>query len=54
VAGLARELGVEVRSIEYMPLDSGRAWSGEKLAPAMEIVEWIGRVCPLVTWGERT
>jgi len=42
MAGLARELGVDVRFIEYMPLDSGRAWEPGKLVPASEILARVG------------
>jgi len=41
LAGLARELGVDVRFIEYMPLDSGRAWEPGKLVPAAEILQRV-------------
>jgi GTP 3',8-cyclase len=51
LAGLARELGVEMRFIEFMPLDSGRAWDPSRLVPAAEIVERIGSVYPLVPVG---
>ncbi len=51
LAGLARELGVEMRYIEYMPLDSARAWDRAKLVPAAEIVERIGSAYPLVEAG---
>lgn len=36
LAGLARRYGVEVRFIEYMPLDSARAWDAGKFVPAEE------------------
>lgn len=51
LAGLARELGVEMRYIEFMPLDSARAWDRRKLVPAAEIVERIGAVYPLRAVG---
>ncbi len=41
LASLARELGVDMRFIEYMPLDSARAWEKEKLVPAAEMLELI-------------
>lgn len=41
LAGLARTLGVDVRLIEYMPLDSARAWDQSKLVPASEMIEKI-------------
>ncbi|MGE3108007.1 MAG: GTP 3',8-cyclase MoaA [Phycisphaerales bacterium] len=43
LAALARELAIDMRYIEFMPLDSGRAWDESKLVPASEIVERIGR-----------
>lgn len=47
LAGLARTLGIEMRFIEYMPLDSGRAWEPGLLVPAAEIIERINAVTPL-------
>ncbi|MCA9286978.1 MAG: GTP 3',8-cyclase MoaA, partial [Phycisphaerales bacterium] len=41
LAGLARELGVEMRFIEFMPLDSSRSWDPSRLVPADEIVSRI-------------
>lgn len=35
---LARELGIEMRFIEFMPLDAGKRWSPELLVPAEEIL----------------
>lgn len=51
LAALARELDVDVRYIEFMPLDSGHTWDAGKLVPASEIVERIARVYPLVPIG---
>ncbi|MCA8984583.1 MAG: GTP 3',8-cyclase MoaA [Planctomycetaceae bacterium] len=34
LANLARETGIEVRFIEYMPLDADQAWEREKVLPA--------------------
>lgn len=51
LARLARELGVEMRFIEYMPLDAGRAWDESKLVPASEILSRVGEVFPLVEAG---
>jgi len=51
LAGLARRFGVEVRFIEYMPLDSARAWDPSKLVPADEILERIGAMYRLVEVG---
>ncbi|MGA2675228.1 MAG: GTP 3',8-cyclase MoaA [Terracidiphilus sp.] len=44
----AREEGVAVRFIEFMPLEEGRLWSPEIVVPLKEIVARIGRVLPLV------
>ncbi len=47
-AGFAREEGVVVRFIEFMPLEEGRLWSPQIVVPLAEIVERINRVLPLV------
>ena len=47
-AGFAREEGVVVRFIEFMPLEEGRLWSPEIVVTLKEIVERISRVLPLV------
>jgi GTP 3',8-cyclase len=47
-ARFAREEGVVVRFIEFMPLEEGRLWSPEIVVTLREIVERIGRVLPLV------
>jgi cyclic pyranopterin phosphate synthase len=47
-AQFAREEGVVVRFIEFMPLEEGRLWTPEIVVPLKEIVERIGRVLPLV------
>ncbi len=39
--GLAREHDIDVRFIEFMPLDSGRTWRPDMLVPAAEIIERI-------------
>lgn len=51
LAGLARELALEFRFIEFMPLDSARAWDRTKVVSADEILERIARVYPLVPLG---
>lgn len=38
---LSREMGLEMRFIEYMPLDADQAWEREKVLPAAEIRELI-------------
>lgn len=37
LAGLARALGIQMRFIEFMPLDSGRRWDTASVVPAGEI-----------------
>jgi cyclic pyranopterin phosphate synthase len=45
----ARETGVEVRFIEYMPLDADNAWERNKVLFAHEIVEMLSTgIMPLV------
>lgn len=45
----ARETGVEVRFIEYMPLDADNAWEREKVLFAHEIIETLSSsIMPLV------
>jgi cyclic pyranopterin phosphate synthase len=51
LAALARELGAEMRFIEYMPLDSGRAWDAGKWVSAAETRAAIERRFPLVATG---
>jgi cyclic pyranopterin phosphate synthase len=52
-ARFARQEGVVVRFIEFMPLEEGRLWSPEIVVPLAEIVERIGRVLPLVELAPR-
>jgi cyclic pyranopterin phosphate synthase len=47
LAGLARRFGVEVRFIEYMPLDSGHRWERGLMVPAAEMLERIRTAFPL-------
>ena len=47
-ARFAREEGVVVRFIEFMPLEEGRLWTPEIVVPLKEIVDRIGKVLPLV------
>lgn len=45
----ARETGVELRFIEYMPLDADAAWQRERVLFAHEIIEALSReIMPLV------
>ena len=47
-AKFARDEGVIVRFIEFMPLEEGRLWTPEIVVPLREIVTRISRVLPLV------
>src|SRR5918999_5437627 len=48
MAAFAREHGVSMRFIEYMPLDSGHGWSREQVVPGAEIRRRIEERFPLV------
>ena len=52
-ARFARQEGVVVRFIEFMPLEEGRLWSPQIVVPMAEIVERIGRDLPLVEMEPR-
>lgn len=52
-AHFAREEGVVVRFIEFMPLEEGRLWTPEIVVTLKEIVERIGRMLPLVEMPAR-
>lgn len=52
-AHFAREEGVVVRFIEFMPLEEGRLWTPEIVVTLKEIVQRIGRVLPLVEMPAR-
>jgi len=47
-ARFARQEGVVVRFIEFMPLEEGRLWTPEIVVTLKEIVDRIGRELPLV------
>lgn len=51
LASVAHGLGVEMRFIEFMPLDSAHAWDRSRVVAADEIVERIDRVHALVPLG---
>ena len=51
LARLGRELGVQVRYIEFMPLDSGRAWDRSRVVPASEVAAAVGAAFPLTPLG---
>jgi cyclic pyranopterin phosphate synthase len=46
-AAFGRDRGVEVRFIEWMPLDGDGNWSGGQVMPAAEIIDRIHAVFPL-------
>ncbi len=46
-AELARQTGLSVRFVEYMPFDGQHLWQPERLVPGDEIVRTIERVYPL-------
>ena len=48
-AAFGRERSVEVRFIEWMPLDGGGTWSGNQVVPASEVIEAIDSRWPLMT-----
>jgi GTP 3',8-cyclase len=52
-ARFAREEGVIVRFIEFMPLEEDRLWSPQIVVPLAEIVERISRIMPLVALPPR-
>ena len=52
-ATFGRERGIEVRFIEWMPLDGGGQWQADQVVPASEIVSAIGDAYPLVPVGHR-
>ncbi|HEY0169784.1 MAG TPA: GTP 3',8-cyclase MoaA [Pyrinomonadaceae bacterium] len=51
LAAFAREHGVHVRFIEYMPLDSGHDWSRESVVSGAEIRRRVEERFPLVAVG---
>ena len=51
LAAFAREHGVHVRFIEYMPLDSGHGWSRESVVSGAEIRRRVEERFPLVAVG---
>ena len=46
-ARFGRDHGVEVRFIEWMPLDGGGEWAAERVVPASEVVSAIDGVFPI-------
>jgi GTP 3',8-cyclase len=51
-ARLARDTGVEVRFIEYMPLDAERSWQHDRVVPSGELRSRIDAEHPLVPVGD--
>jgi cyclic pyranopterin phosphate synthase len=47
-AAFGRTKGIEVRFIEWMPLDGGGHWTGDQVVPASEVISAIDAVWPLV------
>lgn len=48
LAELGRNKGIEIRFIEWMPLDGDGQWSQSQVVPAGEILAEVGRRWPLV------
>jgi GTP 3',8-cyclase len=46
-ARLARETGIEVRFIEYMPLDADQKWERDRVVPSRDLRSTIEEVYPL-------
>jgi cyclic pyranopterin phosphate synthase len=46
-AAFGRDRGVEVRFIEWMPLDGGGEWTGDRVVPGAEVIAAIDEVFPL-------
>src|SRR5690606_36483141 len=53
LAGFARERSLSMRLIEFMPLDSARAWQREMVMPGREILERLQKLFQLEP-GENT
>jgi len=51
LAGLARDLGVEMRFIEFMPLDSGHTWDRRRVVTGDEVLALIDAEWGLVARG---
>jgi cyclic pyranopterin phosphate synthase len=47
LARFGRESGVEVRYIEFMPLDATGQWSADKVVPSAEVIGRISEIYPL-------
>lgn len=53
LAEYGREVGAEVRFIEFMPLDAAGEWSASKVVSSAEVLDRIGSVYPLEPACER-
>jgi GTP 3',8-cyclase len=51
LAAFGRQRGVEVRFIEFMPLDGDGQWSLDRVVPAQEIIERVDAVFPVAPVG---
>ncbi len=51
LAGLTRELGLELRLIEFMDVGNRNGWNPDQVLPAAEMVARIGAVWPLEPVG---
>jgi cyclic pyranopterin phosphate synthase len=47
LAHLARERGIVLRFIEYMPIGGGDAWTPDRVVPNAEIIEMLRAIAPL-------
>lgn len=54
MARFGREVGAEVRFIEFMPLDATGEWSASQVVPSSEVLERVGSVFPLEPVGTRS
>jgi GTP 3',8-cyclase len=50
-AAFGRDIGVEIRFIEWMPLDGGGTWSGDRVVPAATVLETINSRWPVEVEG---
>ncbi|MCX7622028.1 MAG: hypothetical protein N2037_14445 [Acidimicrobiales bacterium] len=52
MAAWARDVGVELRFIEFMPLDGAGRWAADQVVPRDEILARIAAVFPLEPFGD--
>jgi cyclic pyranopterin phosphate synthase len=50
-AAFGRRRGVQVRFIEWMPLDGGGAWAGDRVVPAAEVIAAVNAKWPIEVEG---